>query len=72
MCHAVRAMQDPSDGEWGTREAQGNNPRTLTHLSIAGVLVGQFQEAGQVALNLLHSGTLTQDQPIEMEEQGLE
>lgn len=49
-----------------------NNLRTLTHLSVAGVLVGQLQEAGQVALNLLHAGALTQDEPIEMEEQGLE
>lgn len=34
--------------------------------------MGQLQEAGQVALNLLHAGALTQDEPVEMEEQGLE
>lgn len=53
------------------REAKGNSLRTLTHLPLAGVLVGQLQEAGQVPLNLLHIGTLTQEQPIEVEEEGL-
>lgn len=56
----------------GHEGGTGNNLRTLTHLLVAGVLVEQLQEAGQVALNRLHAGALTQDQPIEMEEQGLE
>lgn len=33
--------------------------------------MGQLQEAGQVALHLLHAGTLTQDHAVEVEEDGL-
>lgn len=33
--------------------------------------MGQIQEAGQVALHLLHAGTLTKDHAIEVEEEGL-
>lgn len=50
-------------------ETQDNN--ILTHLPLYGVLMGQIQEAGQVALHLLHAGTLAQDHAIEVEEEGL-
>lgn len=33
--------------------------------------MGQLQEAGQVFLDLLHAEALTQDQPVEVEEEGL-
>lgn len=62
------------NGAWGlgtSKEAQGNSLGALTHLPLAGVLVGQLQEAGQVALNLLLAGALAQDQPVEVEEDGL-
>lgn len=43
----------------------------LTHLPLAGVLMGQLQEAGQVKLHLLHAEAFTQDQPVEVEKEGL-
>lgn len=33
--------------------------------------MGQLQEAGQVKLHLLHAEAFTQDQPVEVEKEGL-
>jgi hypothetical protein len=52
----------------GQHEA-GSEP--TTHLALAGGLVRQLQEAGQVALHLLGGDALAQDQPIEAEEDAL-
>lgn len=43
----------------------------LTHLPLSGMLMGQIQEAGQMALHLLHAGALTQDHAVEVEEESL-
>lgn len=47
-------------------------PGLRTHLLLAGRLLGQLEEAGQVLLHQLHTGTLSEDQPIDIEEEGLE
>lgn len=56
-----------------SRETQDNilGWGVLTHLPLSGMLVGQIQEAGQVALHLLHAGALTEDHAIEVEEESL-
>lgn len=43
----------------------------LTHLPLVGGLVGHLQEAAHVLLHQLHASTLSKDQPVQVEEEGL-
>lgn len=55
---------------WGLCEP--GVPGLRTHLPLAGRLLGQLEEAGQVLPHQVLTGALSEDQPVDVEEEGLE